>query len=219
MATDWLFFHGWALGPRYFKDLISRLPAGQRTWTYDRGYFGAPSGPVPPVESPVLVAHSFGLHLIPPVLLARSQALVVLAGFLEFHPLEARTRQVSQRGLQRMMKGLDQDLPATLAGFYDLAASPRKNAWGQPAAGHKQRLRQDLSALDRAQLAPDSLKEAPRALVLAGQADQVVGPAQAQALAQALPQAELITFDGRGHDLGFDDNDRLWQVISQWMPL
>lgn len=219
MAERWLFFHGWAMGPWYFKGLLDHLPQRvlENSWAFDRGYFGAPSGPVPLVEGAVVFAHSYGLHWVPPKVLAKARALVVFSGFEQFHPSEAGAKKISQRGLKQMLKGLDQDLPGTLEGFYRLCSAPGEAKFFRPAAGHRARLSADLAALDQARLDPEILAQAPPALLLQGSADQVVTPEAVWALKERFKQAEVQVIEGQAHDLGFDLNPDLWRVIHSWV--
>lgn len=219
MADRWMFFHGWALGPWYFKGFLEQLPEAERaqSWAFDRGYFGAPSGAPPAVEGAVVVAHSFGLHWVPPEALRRARALVVLAGFLRFHPQEERARKVSQRGLRNLKTGLEQDLPGALESFYRLCCAPGPCGFFRPAAGHRARLAADLEALDQAELDPARLAHAPRTLLVHGAEDQVVAPQAADELACRLSGAEVRVLPAQGHALGFGNPADLHEVVRSWL--
>lgn len=93
-----LFVHGWGFS--------SEVWPTKRGVFYDRGYFFHPR-PFPQQSVHTLVTHSFGLHFVPPTLLAGIKKLIVLGGFVDF--------KRKNRVIERMLQG---DLKVVLRDFY-----------------------------------------------------------------------------------------------------
>ena len=98
MAMQLIAMHGWAGDSRSWAPLQQACQA--RGWDLqcgERGYGGMP--PLVPSWGPpkgmrVVVAHSFGPHLLPAAVLAQADAVVLLASFGRFIPEGRQSRAV-----------------------------------------------------------------------------------------------------------------------------
>ena len=97
-------------------------PAGFALHCPDRGYFG------PAVEVAarprIVLAHSLGLHLLPPQLWASAELVVVISGFRSFHSTCARQARRSRRTVEQMLARLEREPAALLADFYARCGAP-----------------------------------------------------------------------------------------------
>jgi len=110
----------------------------------------------------------------------------------------------------RMEKDLKSDFTATLNGFYALNFTPREGLTGeaqsfvshyaaQSATLHQASLLASLGALVTTDLRADLNRLSVPALVIHGDADQIVPPGAGAYLAEQIPVARLDTFSETGH--------------------
>ena len=207
-----VFFHGWALDHHFWTPLAKHL--GLRTHFFDRGYFGEPQMPELPQGPFLIITHSYGLHQVPTHWFEQAAGLVIIGGFLEFHP-KGPLEKASRRGLKQMRAGLKEDPASTLEQFYLGAASLGHPPYPVKTDYAVDLLETDLQALDTCCLDPASLAGVGRILIAQGEADQVVLPAKAEELAQALPQAQRVMYAQSEHDLGHFQAAPLGQDIQE----
>lgn len=214
MALEVLLQHGWGWDAGCWDTWLPSAPAGVRLLTADRGYFGAPSTPVG--QPRVLVAHSFGLHLLEPRWLAGAQLVVVLGGFQVFHP-EGEAGRHSQRLVGRMRQRLARESVALLTDFHNQCFSPETGQYSLPGQVEQQVLAADLERLDAQALDLCALAAVPRVLLLHGDQDRIVPVERAQALHRQLPKSRLQLVPGAGHALPFTRAPACWAQIQSEM--
>lgn len=131
--TEIVFQHGWALTADIWHPLVGSLRARSISFKEqlaDRGYFGSPvalGGFSQSATSRVVVAHSFGLHLVPREVLASANAVVLLAAFINFHVSDDREAALSRRMTTRMIKRFKQEPEAVLREFYANCSGAKPN--------------------------------------------------------------------------------------------
>lgn len=175
----------------------------------DRGYYRASAGAkFQCTDSGALriaIAHSLGVHLLPPTVIDRLDLLVCFSTFDQFHSLDPRRTQAV---IRRMLARLEQD-PAGLLRDFLLNCYRPKPAGMVVATAIDQgtlslpALRSDLGLLNQSQLSIASLSRVPRILLIHGTADSVVDYRHSQTLHKLLPNSTLILFEGEGHALPF----------------
>ncbi|NJR64932.1 MAG: hypothetical protein HC772_05825 [Leptolyngbyaceae cyanobacterium CRU_2_3] len=119
-----LAYHGWGFDNTCWRSWETRFAQqGDRFLTSDRGYFGNPvEYPVQypiqyPVSPKIILTHSYGLHLCPIAQLEQTSLLVILSGFLEFHPCQESLRRRSQLILQQMLAQFQEKPEVVLSHF------------------------------------------------------------------------------------------------------
>lgn len=211
--TTLLAMHGWAGDGRSWAAFATA--AAERGWTWlavERGYGGRP--PCEPAwrgEGPrVLIAHSLGMHLLPPEVLAGAEAVVLLASFGRFVPEgpSGRRLRTALAGMRTALAGSASEAGAMLASFLAEATAPIPLAalpssileQPLPPAGQA-RLLADLELLEATAGLPEAFpRQAPCLIVEAG-ADRIVAPEASEALRQSLPHADHLLLQGAGHGL------------------
>ncbi|OGG93645.1 MAG: hypothetical protein A2527_11015 [Candidatus Lambdaproteobacteria bacterium RIFOXYD2_FULL_50_16] len=194
-----VFFHGWALDRHFFDPLASAL--GFKAHFFDRGYFGPPQRPNKPVGPFILVTHSFGLHWVPLTWVKEAQALVIINGFIQFHP-QGDLAAISKRGFKNLRLGLSLDPDQTLKRFYQKVTSPGEAPWPFKSITDLDLAEKDLDLLGSSQFELDPLRVLKKLLLFSALADQIVLPEKADQLAEELPQAKRFVYPEAGHDLG-----------------
>jgi pimeloyl-[acyl-carrier protein] methyl ester esterase len=223
-AIQVIAMHGWAGDGANWKPWQAAVePLGWWWRSGERGY-GTLIPLVPTWEGEgrrVVIAHSLGPHLLPPALLAAAEAVVLLAGFGRFVPPGRDGRRL-RRALEGMAARLE-DPPtpeasmeaeaaaraqAMLHTFLAEAAAPDPvellppgPADAPPGPVSRQRLRADLALLAGTTGLPAGFPAAAPVLIVEAGADRIVVPAAQALLREALPQAEVVRFEGAGHSL------------------
>lgn len=218
-STEVLLQHGWGWDAGIWAALEATAPQEVVTLAADQGYFGRPFSPGG--EPRVLVAHSFGLHLLPPRWMAGAQVVVVVGGFGAFHA-EGEPGRVSRRVVGRMRQRLDREPTALLEEFRARCLAPETGAPPLPASANLQLLAADLRRLDTQTLDLAPLAAVPRVLLLHGEGDQIVPVERAQDLERRLPNSRLELLAGAGHALPLTRPAACWAAIraacTEWGP-
>ena len=201
--------HGWGWDASGWEAWRHQAPSGWRIEAAERGYFGA--DPVALAPAPVVVCHSFGLHLAPPEVLAGAALLVVIGGFGHFHGSE-RTRAA----LRRMRRRLDREPENLVHDFRVACHAP--HPLPVRARGAVTRWRLELLGADLGRLDRDEGPEASpggRVLFLHGADDAIVAPERAEALQAGWPDSTLVRHPAGGHALHVDAADWCWARVSE----
>ncbi len=226
--------HGWAYDSscwvRWIKYIQDRWSSSILVQTNERGYFDSKiasrnnnlSDAIPKLR--ILISHSFGLHLVEP---STYQYLIVLNGFLSIHPEESGEKKRSQKLINRMRQKFNQSPLIVLNDFYSRNVITKSPTAEIPFELEQQLYRiksekdiafdllaKDLETMDQERLNTEILDSVPNVLFLHGNEDCIVSGDQAKALAQCLPNSELIIVDGAGHALPFSHHLQCLNIIE-----
>ena len=234
--------HGWAGDGSHWQ--AWQPAAASRGWGLqlgERGYGQRPAvlPPWPLHGRKGLICHSLGVHLVPPEVLAASEAVVLVASFGRFVPPGAagrplrialagmaaelqesgdeltdslRAQQLLQRFLRKVLgPGAGADVQAGVEAGYGAPPGPADQPIG--AAG-RDRLRCDLELLGRLTALPASFPRQVPVLLLEAVDDPIVHPAARDRLRQELPQAQVKLLSGLGHAMG---DPALIPLVFDWL--
>jgi pimeloyl-[acyl-carrier protein] methyl ester esterase len=157
-----------------------------------------------------VIAHSLGPHLLPPDVLARAEAVVLLASFARFVPegLAGRRLRTALAGMAAALAEAATDPLPMLRSFLAEAAAPQPAEAMPPGpadrpAGSIDRalLGRDLELLGQTTSLPRGFPAAVPVLLVEAAADRIVVPEAQQLLRRALPRAEVLRLEGTGHAL------------------
>lgn len=208
---DMLLQHGWGWDRGCWAAWQEAAPPAWRLSAAERGYFGGVAGYGP--GAPVVVAHSFGLHLVDRAALAAAELVVGIGVFGRFHGGDGRSRRL----LRRMRRRLPQQPEDLLREFYITclgSAAVAAKIPGRPDVGL---LAADLAQLDEEGLDVGALSEVGCVLLLHGSEDAVVPLEQAQHLQAALPNSRLQVCPGGVHALHMTRPEWCWaQIETAW---
>ena len=208
-----LFQHGWAFSCQCCRGWEPLLPPAAKVVYGCRGYWQAEARAAGFTGEgrKAIVAHSLGVHLLEPALLAQVELLVVIGGFRYFHGEEERDGVLSRRHLLRLRQRLAEDPERLAADFYRDCEAPFPVPPG--ARINRARLAADLELLDHGMLDLSLLAPIPRILLLHGRQDRIVPPLRAEQLQARLPNANLVLLEG-GHGLPFTAPASCWARIG-----
>jgi 8-amino-7-oxononanoate synthase len=207
----------------------------------ERGYGQRPAvlPPWPLHGRKGLICHSLGLHLVPPEVLAASEAVVLLASFGCFVPPGAAGRplRIALAGMAAELQESGDELTDSLraqqllqrflrkvqgpgAGAYvelgvEAPPGPPPGPADQPiGAAGRDRLRCDLELLGRLTALPASFPRQVPVLLLEAADDPIVHPAARDRLRQELPQAQVKLLSGLGHAMA---DPALIPLVLDWL--
>ena len=238
--------HGWAGDGGHWQ--AWQPAAASRGWGLqlgERGYGQRPAvlPPWPWHGRKGLICHSLGLHLVPPEVLAASEAVVLLASFGRFVPPGAagrplrialagmaaelqqsgdeltdslRAQQLLQRFLSKVLgPGAGAGVQAGVQAGLGPPPGPPPGPAAQPiGAAGRDRLRCDLELLGRLTALPASFPRQVPVLLLEAADDPIVHPAARDRLRQELPQAQVKLLAGLGHAMG---DPALIPLVFDWL--
>jgi 8-amino-7-oxononanoate synthase len=226
--------HGWAGDGGHWQ--AWQPAATSRGWGLqvgERGYGQRPADlpPWPSQGRKGLICHSLGVHLVPPDLLAASDAVVLLASFGRFVPpgAEGRSLRIALAAMAAELQETGDELTNShraqqlLRRFLSKANPPgvRAGVEGPPGpADHpigvagRDRLRRDLDLLGRLTALPASFPRQVPVLLLEAADDAIVHPAARDRLRQELPQAQVKLLAGLGHAMG---DPALIPLVFDWL--
>lgn len=174
---DIIAFHGWGFGPRCWKLWETNLSKFGTFQTYNRGYFGSSNGQIrlPATDrQTVLIAHSFGLHWIDETLLNNTNLLVILGGFLQFHPVAAQYKRRSHTILRQMINQFEVYPEKVLRNFYADCYAPQEVENEEIGELNHQLLLDDLEWLDGSSVSAEKLKNVNKICIIHGADDHIV---------------------------------------------
>lgn len=207
-------YHGWGFDHTVWDAWPSLLePLGYQLKRFDRGYFGDRQSPAfAAAEQPrVVFAHSYGWHLCPADILAQADLLILFSSFLEFHPLEARSRSRSQAMLHQMIRRFAETPQEVLSTFRTRCYHPVPDDTVLPASVDAALLLHDLTQLDAAQIAP---RPDLTTLVLHGEGDRIAAPARGQAIASVASPSQYVVLPQAGHALPVTHVHTCWRWVG-----
>jgi 8-amino-7-oxononanoate synthase len=227
--------HGWAGDGGHWQ--AWQPAATSRGWGLqlgERGYGQRPAvlPPWPLHGRKGLICHSLGLHLVPPEVLAASEAVVLLASFGRFVPPGAAGRplRIALAGMAAELQESGDELTDSLRAqqllqrFLSKVLGPGAGAagvWPPPGpadqpigAAGRDRLRCDLDLLGRLTALPASFPRQVPVLLLEAADDPIVHPAARDRLRQELPQAQVKLLAGSGHAMA---DPALIPLVLDWL--
>ncbi len=178
-----------------------------------------------------LICHSLGVHLVPPEVLAASDAVVLLASFGRFVPpgSEGRPLRIALAGMASELQetgdeGASSDrAQQLLQRFHSTTLAPGDGAGvdGPPGpadhpigAAGRDRLRRDLDLLGKLTALPASFPRQVPVLLVEAADDAIVHPAARDRLRQELPQAQVKVLEGSGHAMR---HPALIPLVFDWL--
>jgi 8-amino-7-oxononanoate synthase len=227
--------HGWAGDGGHWQ--AWQPAATSRGWGLqlgERGYGQRPAlmPPWPRHGRKGLICHSMGVHLVPPEVLAASEAVVLLASFGRFVPpgAEGRPLRIALAGMAAELQESGDELTSSLRAqqllqrFLSKVLGPGALAAGltvppgpadQPIGpAGRDRLRCDLELLGRLTALPASFPRQVPVLLLEATDDPIVHPAARERLRQELPQARVKLLAGSGHAMA---DPALIPLVLDWL--
>ncbi len=228
--------HGWAGDGGHWQAWQQAATSrGWRLQVGERGY-GQRMAQLPQWSSrgrKWLLCHSLGVHLVPPELLAASDAVVLLASFGRFVPPgpEGRSLRIALAGMAAELQETGDERQSALRAqqllrrFLSKIQAPGLGDGAgddglpgpadQPiGALGRDRLRRDLELLTRLTALPPCFPRQVPVLLVEATDDAIVHPAARDRLRQDLPEARVRVLEGPGHAMR---HPALIPMVFDWL--
>lgn len=170
-------YHGWGFDASFWKPLQSQLKSKVQFTAADRGYFSKEKDPeFTPDESStkIVLTHSFGLHWCPDKVLEQADHLMVLGGFLNFHPSLENENKRSKLVIRQMLSQFVESPETVLEQFYKSSFHPQQNTWEPPESLHHDLLLSDLSNIQQDSQPQQRIFDVDALTILHGSDDLIV---------------------------------------------
>lgn len=197
-------YHGWGFDSSLWRHWQGALEPLGRFSAYDRGYFKTAKAPrdPDPTEKSVLISHSYGLHWIGEDQLNRADMLIIVSGFLYFHPYAAQYRRRSRLVMQEMINQFEINPEKVLKKFYQNCFAPQAPHETEFQDLDHRLLLEDLQLLQNAELDIDKLKRVDKICILHGYKDQIVPNKKGRQLYTQLQEhSQYFEIKNAGHAL------------------
>lgn len=212
-------FHGWGFFPEIWSDWERVLTKeyGHKVIHADRGYFGEEHIPeFQQKSSPkVVIVHSYGLHWCPKELLEEADHLIIVSGFLSFHPDNSSEARKSKLILRQMMSRFVEKPEEVLSDFYSKAYFPSKAVVNVPGVFRHDQLLEDLQKLGTSNLNPDILHNMQAITIFHGEKDRIVSNHKARDLFGIVKhRAQYFEIKHAGHGVAFTHTGKCLQFLK-----
>ena len=149
----------------------------------------------------VVVAHSFGSHLLAPELSATADRLVLISSF---------EGPLPESMVGPLIRGIEEDPQRELARFDRLCGLDPQARNGL----NWELLLEDLRAMRTSSLDVERLGAIPEVVVVVGSRDRLIFSALSRRLHRRLPGSELHIVKNGGHGLPFLHAEACWEVCQ-----
>lgn len=211
MDTEIILQHGWAFDASSWTSWARVLRNNADVLIAERGYFGARKS-IPTFSDnatrKIIIAHSFGAHLLAPEALRQCDTLVLINGF--------KSLSQNSRAIRAMLKKFPVNPEQVILDFWSNCYSPEGDGlkFLPPPGMNETALEDDLSSMLESELDVSALTAIPQVVLLYGGADRIVPAASVAELTGSLPQAQLIDISRACHVVHLTQTDKCLQLVS-----
>jgi len=209
--------HGWAFDDGVWNRFKELAPDHIRFLEWDRGYFHQPKGSsiTPDSANRIILTHSFGLHLIPENMLISIDMLIIIGGFIEFHPGTPQFRKRSKAVLQNMIEQMHKNPKKVLNDFYQNFYKPDEVSYKPGGRLNKKLLIEDLVTLHQGKCSVSALRNVPQICILHGTNDNIVPNIKGRELYNRLgDNASYFEIKDASHALPVTHAEMCWNFIQ-----
>ncbi len=196
-------YHGWGMDATFWKPLFELFDANISATASDRGYFSDAKNETFDKKTSgkkVVLTHSLGLHWCDDDVLNKADHLIVLGGFLNFHPADKKENRKSKLILREMLSQFVESPEKVLQQFYENASSPSKNSLSIPENLNHDMLLGDLTLFMEDHFRQQRLFELPEITIIHGSQDRIVSHHQAREMYHALRySSQYFELKNAGH--------------------
>ena len=215
--TEAIAYHGWGFDAECWQQLQTGFP-DEITWkNFNRGYFGNKNAPAFSDMSAfkVVATHSFGLHHCPPNQLKEADLVIIIAGFLHFHPKAAQFRRRSKLVLNEMISRFEKEPHNVLKTFYRNVFHPRKTFTVPNKELNHSLLLDDLIRLNEADISLPELKKSASVCIFQGTDDAIVPKEKSRGLFERFgKKAQYFEIKNAGHALPITHASKCREILK-----
>lgn len=182
-------YHGWGMDATFWNPLFELFDTNISSKASDRGYFSDSKKEEFDTKisgKKVVLTHSLGLHWCDDNVLNQADHLIILGGFLNFHPADKKESRKSKLILREMLSQFVESPKKVLQQFYEKASSPSANSLTIPENLNHDVLLGDLTLFMEDHFRQQRLFEVPEISIIHGAKDRIVSHHQAREMYHAL---------------------------------
>ncbi|MEX0906384.1 MAG: alpha/beta hydrolase [Balneolaceae bacterium] len=169
-------YHGWGFDASFWNPLQDCFNSNTRFDAAERGYFSKKKEPSFDSDRTinVVLTHSFGLHWCPDEILNQADHLMILGGFLNFHPSKEEENKRSKLLLRQMLTQFVDSPETVLEQFYKNSFHPSPSVLESPKNLKHDLLLSDLSCIQQDSQPQQRIFDVNTVTILHGSDDLIV---------------------------------------------
>lgn len=213
-----LAYHGWGFDPSIWQPLQNELEPFVQFEAANRGYFSdsfTPSWDGSSKTENLLLVHSYGLHWCNQEILQQADHLVIIGGFLKFHPESGQEHKRSKMVLRKMQSQFVDSPKKVLKNFYEKVFHPQKPKIDVPNNLCHDLLLSDLGDLDRDNRKNADIFDMNSITIIHGAEDQIVDNELARDMYSKLRlRSQYFEVKKAGHGIPFTHSSKIFEILN-----
>lgn len=217
-------YHGWGFDPSIWQALQEELEPFVNFKAADRGYFSDsyyPSWDQSSESEKLLLVHSYGLHWCDPEVLQQADHLVIIAGFLNFHPhAEEKEHKRSKLFLRKMQSQFVDSPDKVLEKFYERVFYPHEPTLDVPENLQHDLLLSDLGDLDHDNRKNADIFDTNSITIIHGAEDKIVNNELARDMFSKLRlRSQYFEIKKAGHGVLFTHSKKIFEILNSLLHI
>jgi pimeloyl-[acyl-carrier protein] methyl ester esterase len=216
-------YHGWGFNPSIWQPLKEELQPFVRFEAADRGYFSDsffPSWNGSAESENLLLVHSYGLHWCDQDVLKQADHIVIISGFLNFHPNSGQEFKRSKMVLRKMQSQFVDSPDKVLRKFYEQVFHPQEPEIDVPDNLSHDLLLSDLGDLDRDNRNNADIFDMNSITIIHGAEDQIVDNELARDMYSKLRlRSQYFEIIKAGHGIPFTHSSKIFEILNSLLQI
>lgn len=216
-------YHGWGFNPSIWHPLERELSPFVDFEPANRGYFSdsyLPSWNGSEEKENLLLVHSYGLHWCDPEVLQKADHLVIIGGFLNFHPDSDKEHKRSKLTLRKMQSQFVDAPDKVLKKFYENVFHPYEPKLDVPQNFRHDLLLSDLGDLDRDNRKNADIFDLNSITIIHGGEDQIVSNELAREMYSKLRlRSQYFEIKKAGHGIPFTHSSKIFEILNSLLRI
>jgi pimeloyl-[acyl-carrier protein] methyl ester esterase len=212
-------FHGWGFSPEIWSKAENNLNELENLVIRhaDRGYFG--NEYIPDFKDSdskkILMVHSYGLHWCPDEWIDMADQIIIISGFLTFHPEDSDRSGHSRHTLRQMKSRFVTKPDEVLSRFYKNVFDPVVTDYQIHDVMNHDLLLEDLEQLGSSVISPDILHRTEKIILLHGENDRIVSNRKSHVMFSMLSRnAQYFEIKYAGHGILYTHAEECTRFIK-----
>lgn len=218
-----LAYHGWGFEPSIWQPLEKELTPFVHFESANRGYFSdsfLPSWNGSAETENLLLVHSYGLHWCDSQVLKKADHLVIIGGFLKFHPDSEQEHKRSKLTLRKMQSQFVDSPGKVLQKFYEQVFHPHETKLDAPNDFRHDLLLSDLGDLDRDNRKNADIFDLNSITIIHGSEDQIVNNELARDMYSKLRlRSQYFEIKKGGHGIPFTHSSKIFEILNSLLRI
>ena len=210
--------HGWGYDASFWGNLTQEPLKNHNFLSLDQGYFKKSPNTntqehTQMIEWDTVITHSLGLHLLPKQVFSNTKKLIILGGFVHFHPFKdfetfetaqsPQSLKLSKKAIDQMLLFLEKKDPSVLMNFYKKASRPYKSTPKLKEFINWKQLIKDLTLLNNSFFDLSLIKGIPEVYSIHGKKDAIIK--NKIQINSNFPNIKEIIIEEEGHTFSLDN--------------